>query len=129
MYIELEVIKMDDLLQERLNILEESEQISGEIKTAVMDFAQDFEKEYSLVLTEENASMLITHLAMALARIKNGEKINEIDELALNEVKQNKLFDELPKFYKSLEEKLNIKIPDSEKGFIVVHACTVISKL
>lgn len=120
---------MDDLLQERLNILEESEQISGEIKTAVMDFAQDFEKEYSLVLTEENASMLITHLAMALARIKNGEKINEIDELALNEVKQNKLFDELPKFYKSLEEKLNIKIPDSEKGFIVVHACTVISKL
>ncbi|AOT70363.1 PRD domain-containing protein [Geosporobacter ferrireducens] len=120
---------MDDLLKQRLDILEESDQISPEIKIAVIDFAQEFEKKYALILTEENGSMLITHLAIALTRIKNGEEINAIDELVLDEVKQSKLYDELPKFYKRLEEQLSIKIPDSEKGFIAAHACTILSKL
>lgn len=120
---------MDDLLKQRLDILEASDVISPQVRDAVLDFAQEFEKEYSLVLTEKNASMLITHLAMALTRIRNGEKVNEIDKFVLDEAKQNKLYNELPKFYKRLEEKLNIKIPDSEKGYIAVHACAIISKL
>lgn len=120
---------MDQLLKERLDILKDSGQISEKIKIAVTDFAEEFEKKYILTMTEENSSMLITHLAMALARITNGEEIGEPNEFVLNEVKENKIYDELPKFYKRMEEKLNINIPDSEKGFIAIHACTVISNL
>lgn len=117
---------MDHLLIQRLDILKESRQITDEIKTAVIDFVHDFEKKYLLSMTEDNASMLITHLAMALARIKRKEKINEMDESALNEIKQNPIFNDLPEFYNNVEEKLKIKIPDSEKGFIAVHVAAVI---
>ncbi|GAA0182255.1 PRD domain-containing protein [Clostridium sediminicola] len=119
---------MEQLLKERLEILKGAEQIGEDIKNAVIDFAEDFEKKYSLTMTEENAAMLITHLAMALARIKKGEKVDEPNEFVLNEVKQTEIYDELPEFYEKIEGKLNLSIPDSEKGFIAIHVCTLMSK-
>jgi len=120
---------MDIALKERLEILKGAGEISDEIMAVVIEFAQNFEKKYSMEITEENGSMLITHLSMALARIKRGEEINEMDEMALKEVKETPIYDELPEFYKEIEDKLQIKIPDSEKGFIAVHVCTLVSSL
>lgn len=119
---------MEQLLKRRLEILKDAGQISDEIMFALIEFSKNFEKKYSLTMTEENSSMLITHLAMALARIKRREKINEMDELALNEIRQIPIYNELPEFYKKIEEKLQIKIPDSEKGFIAAHVSVLISK-
>lgn len=120
---------MDELLMQRLNILKDAGEISEDIRTSIIDFADNLEREYCLELNEDNAAMLITHLAMALARIKKGEKINEIDELSLTEIKQTPVYNDLPKFFKKIEEKLQLKIPDSEKGFIALHVCTLVSKL
>ncbi|MCG8641715.1 MAG: PRD domain-containing protein, partial [Desulfobacterales bacterium] len=71
---------MDQLLNQRLDILHNAGEISAEIKMVVMNFVHAFEEKYNLTMTEENASMFITHLAMALARIKRGEEVNPIDE-------------------------------------------------
>ncbi|KUO71280.1 MAG: hypothetical protein APF77_19760 [Clostridia bacterium BRH_c25] len=120
---------MDQLLRERLDILKEAGEISDEIRAAVIEFAQSFEKKYPLTITEENASMLITHLAMALARIKKGEEIIEMDELAMDEIRQSNIYGELPEFYEIIEDKLQIRLPESEKGYIALHACTIIVKL
>lgn len=120
---------MDTSLKERLEILKGAGEISDEIMDVVTEFVKNFEKKYSAEITEENGSMLITHLAMALARIKRGEEINEMDELALEEIKETPTYNELPEFYKKIEDKLQIKIPDSEKGFIAVHVCTLVSSL
>lgn len=119
---------MDQALRERLDILRGAGEISSDIKDTVIEFAQSFEKKYSMAMTEENASMLITHIAMALARIKRGEDINEMDEAALDEISQSKICNELPAFYQIMEEKLHIKLPKSEKGFIALHACTLLMK-
>lgn len=120
---------MDQALMERLDILREAGEISGDIKDTVTAFAENFEKKYSLVMTEENASMLITHVAMALARIIRGEDIGEMDETALEEVSQSRIYNELPAFYQSMEAILHIKLPEAEKGFIALHACTLLMKL
>lgn len=119
---------MDQPLKERLDILKQAGEINDEIATTVIEFAQKLEKKYSLKITEENGSMLITHLSMALARIKRGEEISEIDKSTLKEIKETSIYEKLPEFYKEIEEKLQIKIPDSEKGFIAVHVCTLVSK-
>lgn len=120
---------MDQLLNQRLDILLDAGEISAEIKMVIMNFVHAFEKKYTLTMTEENASMFITHLAMALARIKRGEGVNPIDEAIINEVKQNKIYNELPQFYDQIEKDLDIVIPESEKGFIALHACTLLAKL
>ncbi len=120
---------MDQLLAERLDILEAAGEISGEVRDAVILFAQGFEKKYSLMLTEENAAMLVTHLAMALARIKKGEAVEAMDESSMEEIRQSGIYNELPELYEMLENKLEIRLPDSEKGYIALHACAIAAKL
>ena len=119
---------MDQLLKQRLEILKEAGEISEEIKSVVIDFAENFERKYSIAMTEENSAMLITHLAMALVRVKNEEKIDEMDEISLNEVKKYDVFNELYEFHKKIEGNLNIVIPESERGFIALHATALINK-
>ncbi|MBS4538738.1 PRD domain-containing protein [Clostridium sp. D2Q-11] len=119
---------MDKLLKQRLDILKEAGEISQDIKEATLEFISKFENKYSLEMTEENSSMLVTHLAMALSRIKKGEEIEEMNEMALEEVKQSEIYCELPEFYEAIETKLNIEIPESEKGFLALHACTLVKK-
>lgn len=119
---------MDYLLMKRLDILNESDEVDEDIKNAVVNFAEDIEKEYSIVINEENGAMLITHVAMALSRIKRGEKIDSIDEEIFNQVKKTKVYSNMPKFYENIEKNLDIKIPESEKGFIALHLCTLIMK-
>lgn len=121
-------IFMDQNLYLRLDILKEAGEISQEIKEAVLEFINSFESKYRIVITEENGSMLVTHLSMALSRIIRGEQVNPIDDLIFSEVKQSQIYSELPEFYKKIENKLEIEIPESEKGFIALHACTLINK-
>ncbi|WP_130805844.1 PRD domain-containing protein [Senegalia massiliensis] len=119
---------MDDLLKQRLELLEQASEIDSDIKNTVIEFADKFEKKYSLEMTEDNSSMLITHLAMALSRIKKGEIVEAMDSLALDEIKQCKIYNDLPEFYNDIEERLNIILPQSEKDFIALHACTLVLK-
>ncbi|MBS4536716.1 PRD domain-containing protein [Clostridium sp. D2Q-14] len=117
---------MNKLLVQRLEILKGAGEISEKIKDVTLDFISKFEEKYSLEMTEENASMLVTHLAMALSRIKKGEKIEEMDEMALEEVKENEIYDDFPEFYDFIEKRLDIEIPESEKGYIALHGCILI---
>lgn len=117
---------MDEMLKTRLGILRDAGEITDEIYSAIREFIEDFEKKYKVNMTEDNASMFITHMAMALARIKKGEAVNPMDEILLEDIKGNDVYDELPEFYEKIESKLNIEIPESEKGFIALHACSLL---
>lgn len=119
---------MDQILKQRLDILEMAGEITEAIKNTVISFSESLEEKYSITMDEENGAMLVTHLAMALARIKKGEEVNEMDDFALEEVKQSKIYNELPKFYKAIEKKLDIEIPESEKGFIALHSIVLVNK-
>lgn len=119
---------MDSQLKERISILEMAGETTNEISQTVIMFSERFESKFDIELTEENSSMLITHLAMALARIKKGEAINEIDEMVSNEVRSNEYFSKLGEFFELLEDKLEITVPESEKDYIALHACTIITK-
>lgn len=119
---------MDEILNLRLELIEKSGEIDFSIRKAVIDFIKNIEKKYSIEVKEENGSMLVTHLAMALSRIKKGEEIESIDEEIFQEVKTMKIYSELPEYYKLLEEQLDIFIPQSEKDYIALHVCTLIKK-
>lgn len=120
---------MDETLNLRLELLENSGEIDSNIRNAVVSFIKNIEDKYSIEVVEENGAMLVTHLAMALSRIKKGEEIDGVDEETFEEVKEMKVYDELPKFYKLMEEQLDIFIPQAEKDYIALHVCTLIKKL
>lgn len=119
---------MDDMLLLRLNLLSDAGEIDEKIKYAIINFLENFKKAYSIEITEENGSMLVTHLAMALARIKRGEEIDTVDEEIFKEVKETNIYKEIPRFYAEIENELNIQIPEVEKDYIALHVCTLIEK-
>lgn len=119
---------MDAMLKKRLILLEKAGEIDSSISDVVIDFSNQIERDYSVKITEDNGSMLITHLAMALSRIKKGEEIENIDEEVFREVKASKIYTELSGYYKMIEEKLGINIPNVEKDYIALHICTLLNK-
>ena len=119
---------MDDMLYMRLDLLEEAGEIDSSTKESVANFVKAIENKYFIKVTEENGSMLVTHLAMALSRIKKGKKIESINEELFEEVRKTKTYNKLPEHYKKIEDELNIIIPKEEKDYIALHVCTLIDK-
>ena len=120
---------MDDMLMLRLNLLVDAGEIDETIRHSVVDFVNGIEDKYSLKITEENGSMLVSHLAMALGRIERREEIQTMDEELFTEVKETQTYKELDMFYDILEENLGSEIPESEKDFIALHLCTLIENV
>ena len=118
---------MEQSLYQRLDLLLTAGQINQTIKEAVVDFALAVEEKFKLQLNEENAVMLITHLAMALARILRGEEVEGLAEEALDELRNKKAFQEMPALYLELEKKLTFTIPEAEKNYITLHTCVLVA--
>ena len=88
-----------------------------------------FKNKYNIVLTEENGSILITHLAMALVRIKNNQDIkdiNKIDNSVYEEVIESEYFQTANNIYKDLEYISRVSIPENEKKYILVNICVIL---
>lgn len=112
-------------LDVRLNILKEAGQISEETFEALKRVINMLNDKFDIKLTEENGAMLITHLSVALERIKKGEIIEGIDSEIYEQIKNHPAYKECIKVLKSIEEESNIKIPENEETFIMMHLCTL----
>ena len=119
---------MDVMLQQRLAILLAAGEIDEPIREAVVAFGAAREGKFGLELGEENAAMFVTHLAMALARIRRGEEVEGLDEAALAELAEMPAYRELPALYQGLERRLRIVIPETEQNYITLHACVLVAK-
>ncbi|MGB9679101.1 MAG: BglG family transcription antiterminator [Thermoanaerobacteraceae bacterium] len=78
------------------------------------------EKEIDYEIAESTYLGLTVHLALALERIKKGEKI-KIGENNLTELKNTPEYVFAEKLASYLEHDLNIKIPEDELGYVTVH--------
>lgn len=63
---------------------------------------------------------LVTHLAMTVERVEKGENIH-IEERALTELAQTVEYQTAKKIMERIEEKLSIKMPEAEAGYISMH--------
>jgi transcriptional antiterminator len=85
-----------------------------------------FKDKWSIELTEENGAMLITHLSVALERIKKGGIIEGIDSEVYTEIKNHQEFNKCKQLLKDIIEASCTEIPESEETFIMMHLCTLL---
>ncbi len=117
---------MDATLLTRLNVLLDAKKIDEDIIRVVDVFVKETESELGIALTEDNASMFVTHIAMALARIKDGEEIKPIDDALLGEeVTTSPIYPKIPTMIRRVEDQTNIKIPKAEYGYVALHLCAL----
>ncbi len=78
------------------------------------------EDELEMKFVDTAFAGLLIHIAIAIKRLKSNEKI-EMPIEQLDSLKNTKEFNEAKKVLVPIQEKYNIKIPDSEIGYIVIH--------
>lgn len=110
----------------RLEILNNSSQISGDTMNKMLQTIEVIDKLCGIKLNEENGSMLITHMAIAIERIKKEEFIEFQDEDMLGQIKAHHKFYIAEKVLCELEKSLKIHFPKGEQWFILMHLCALL---
>lgn len=112
-------------LNNRLHILMDANQISQRTFDEALKVIDMFNSRWNISLTEENGSMFITHLSIALERILKGETIEHIEESVYQEVLNNKNFHKYEKIVNDIEAEIDIKIPENEKVYLNIYVCNI----
>ena len=112
----------------RLGILKDTGQIDEEVYRNVIKVISVFHDSWSIDLKEENGAMLITHLCIALQRVKNKCPVEEIDEEFYEDIKLNQYFETCEKAFYDIKSEMNMDIPEGEKSFLMMHLCVLFER-
>lgn len=114
-------------LKERLEMFKNSDQISQKDFEALLKIIESF-SVFGILLNEENGAMLITHLCVAINRIKNNNLVEAIDAEAYKEIENNASFNMAELAFLMIQRKLRLQIPDCEIGYIMFHLCILFER-
>jgi transcriptional regulatory protein LevR len=112
---------MDANLMERLELFHDSGQIDTDIYQKVPGLVQKVEGKLEIELAEENAGQFVSHLAIALQRIKSGQTVQESPQELLV------LTEKYPELYTFAKEILGTE-EEAEALFITIYFCTLTGK-
>ena len=118
---------MKEQIMKRIEILEDNHVIShnvGNSTIKILDGVIASLKD----LDEEKIGMFITHFAMAAQRIENGNIEQSMDREVWKTVKMDETYNMAKSLLQHLLKDLDIKFPDSEKEFLLLHLCNVLHK-
>ena len=115
-------------LDTRLTILKESGQIDEEIYKKMLEVISMFHKKWNIELKEDNGSMLITHLCIALQRVKNNCPAEKAEDDVYEEVKLSPYFEISTKVLSDIQKEVDMDIPESEKSFLMMLLCVLFQK-
>ena len=113
---------------ERLGILRSGNVISAGVEDSVRKVISRLEERWKLTLTEENGGRMVTHLAMALMRIKRGEDITAPEEDVLAEFRDLDVFEASMEIVNDLIAWTPIDLPKAEKDYMIVNICLLLDK-
>ncbi|MDU1912437.1 PRD domain-containing protein [Fusobacterium sp.] len=116
-------------LQTRLEILNSSKAITDCTKEVMLNVIQMFKKIHEIELTEENGAMLITHLSMAIMRVKNNEPVKTIDEDVFKETLESEHIEKANLIYEDLSKVLDVTLPENEKKYMLVNICVILENI
>ena len=113
----------------RLELLKKGNQIDQEVFITMNNVIELFKNNWNIELSEENGQMMITHLSMALMRVKNKLPVNQIDEEVYQEVTESKFFKKAEKILEDMKSILPIELPESEIKYMLVNNTLILENL
>lgn len=116
-------------LDMRLDLLKQANQIDEDIYCNLKEVIEMINQKHGIKLNEENGAMLITHLSVALMRIKNQQLVNNADEEIFNEIKCSEFFNSSNEVIEDIQNVIHMEIPECEKSFILMHLCTLFTNI
>lgn len=117
-----------DVLDQRLQILNQAGLLSEEHVKAANVLRDLFLKRYGILLTEENSAAFFTHFCMALHRLEVGETVQALDEGILSELADEFDYD-VATFMADEIQQLVVPLPENERGYILTHLLALTARI
>ena len=118
-------MEVKESLYTRLELLESSQVISGEIADGSKK-AVDLILEVKPKAEQSKLEMFTTHLAMAGQRVVDGQEQHPLDEDILEEMKTEDVYEEAVALRDGILKNFKVEFPESEKNFLSVHLCSLL---
>ena len=108
-------------MKERIEILQMANLIDDVTKDTLFSVKEKLDNQFKLKLTEENGSIMITHLGRALMRAKRGEIIKEINSEVFSEIRESENFEKVKEIYKKISEDFESPLPQNEVDYMYAN--------
>jgi transcriptional regulatory protein LevR len=114
-------------LELRIQLLLGSGQISQEVAELTREVMRRVERVFGVTLTEENGAMFVTHLALALERLRKGQPVKSMPPEALAEVQTyTREWEFITAVTGEIGWRLGVPVPIEEAGFLTAHLATLV---
>lgn len=115
-------------LEERIQLLNSSGVISGETGELINKLTGRFYETCGIRLTEENGAALVTHVCMALERLRKNEAVDALDAMTWEDVTCEECYRSACVIADTVFSPL-VSLSEDERQFIVMHIIMVIKNL
>lgn len=108
-------------LKNRLEIMKSANLLTQENENLILKMIEIFHTKYNIKLSEENGSMLITHIVMYLKRIGDNEIVESLDKDSIDEILASDKYKLANEILSDIEKQILLFINSNEKAYILLH--------
>ncbi|MGE5561621.1 MAG: PRD domain-containing protein [Chloroflexota bacterium] len=111
----------------RLRLLGDSGQVDRDSLAACRRVIKAVEERYRITVGEDNGGMFVTHLAVALARLRAGQPVTEIPPVAVAEAREHvAIWQFIADTAGAAAASLGAALPESEVAFLTLHLAALL---
>ena len=113
-------------IMERIGLLKEyniADQTAYDDLVAIIKLIRE---RFGILLTEENAGVMITHIAAAFGRNRSGESVNPLVEAAVRELREHPCHSQAAEMLEALQGVITNELNEIEREFVLLHLCNLL---
>jgi transcriptional antiterminator len=115
-------------IETRLQLLLDSGQIDVAAHAATRAVVALVEGRYRTQVTEDNGAQFVTHLAVALARLRRGEGLCELPQAALSEAREYPVeWEFVATAVGEQARRLDVTLPTAEIAYLTLHLAALLT--
>ncbi|CNF57838.1 PRD domain-containing protein [Yersinia frederiksenii] len=108
-------------METRLKILYDAQVIDSDVYFGMLNVLKRLEQHWLLTIRHPQGEMLITHMANALMRARQGQVIQAIDNEILTEIEATEIFAHIREINNDLLSLFAFEVPNYEIGYLLVN--------
>lgn len=113
-------------IMERINIMKQCNLVDENGYKDLLTVVKVFSEDFNFKITEENGSVMITHLGAAIKRLEGEEQITPLGPEILKQAEEQPCYKTAVKILNKLRKELICKLPKDEEDFMLVHICNTL---
>ncbi len=110
-----------DELEQRIDILEQSGFVDVQGRRDLDAMVRVLTEGYGLPRTDDALGVIVTHVAAAFKRAKDGETINPLAPEIVEDVRSSEVFDKAKEIADAVADAMQSELSEDERDFILVH--------